>query len=59
MFFTNIGRSVADACGHEHETRDEAQACLTKHQAECRQKGKVSHRLVVELESMDEVEDLI
>jgi hypothetical protein len=57
MFIT-VGNTPKDCCNHEHPTRDEAQACLVKYQNELRRAGKVSHRVVLELESLEELDDL-
>ena len=55
--FTTLGNKAVDCCEHEHETRDEAQLCLLEHHKLMRLIGKVSTRQVVELDSMEEIED--
>lgn len=53
--FTTLGPRVADCCEHEHPTRDDAQTCLVAHQAAMRGAGRVSERVVVEAESLEEL----
>lgn len=47
--------NTIDCCGHEHETRDEAQLCLLEHQKEMRHQNKISTRQIVEIDSLDQV----
>lgn len=58
--YTTAGRWTTkglDCCGHEHDTRDEAQKCLLQHQNDMRKAGKLSSREIVEVESLDELYD--
>jgi hypothetical protein len=46
MVFTTYG-SVRGCCGHRHETRQSADACLADDQAGCSSQGGYSDRAVV------------
>lgn len=54
--FINVGQNK-DHCGHEHETIRDAQKCLTEHQNECRKIGKISYRIIMEVDSIESLED--
>jgi hypothetical protein len=56
MFFTTVGRRDG-CCEHEHETFIKAQECLVKHQTERRNKNKISDRVILEVESFQQLED--
>lgn len=56
MFLT-VGRK--EYCEHNHSTFEEAQRCLAEHQNECRRLDKTSDRTIVEVESVEELEDLM
>lgn len=56
--YTTVGRRSTlgiDCCDHEHETHDEAQRCLLDHQNEMRKAKKVSTRMIIEVESIEQV----
>jgi hypothetical protein len=58
--YTTVGKRSSrsiDCCDHEHESRDDAQRCLLSHQNEMRRAGNVSHREIIEVETLDEVYD--
>jgi hypothetical protein len=56
--YTNVSLKRGTHCQHLHENRDLAQKCLLEHQAECRKNGKVSDRVILEVESLEDVSDL-
>ena len=55
MYIT-VGRKDG-MCGHKHETFGEAQACLTKYQNERRKANKISDRVVLECDSIEQLEE--
>lgn len=54
--YVTVGRRDG-CCNHEHETFSNAQECLTKHQTERRKANKVSDRVIVECNSLKELEE--
>lgn len=54
--FVNVGKGN-DHCPHEHETWDDAQKCLTEYTQELRKLGKVCDRIIVETDSIEQLED--
>lgn len=50
-----MGRS--QHCGHKHEKREEAEKCLLEYVNKCRKQNLVSDRMIVETESIEELED--
>jgi hypothetical protein len=54
--YTTIGPN-GKGCKHEHETFDEAQECLHDFLETCRKANKVANRVVVECNSLEELED--
>ncbi|MFO7253447.1 MAG: hypothetical protein DIU60_022110 [Actinomycetes bacterium] len=49
MAYTTWG-PVRDCCGHEHDTMDEAEACIAADARGCRAQGGYSDRQVREVE---------
>ena len=54
MFIT-VGNK--DHCGHEHTTFEEAQICLNDYIDKCRKRNKISNRIILEMESIEQLED--
>lgn len=56
MFIT-IGRK--SHCNHEHETYEEAQKCVGKHISTLRAQNKISDRVIVEVDSLEEADEML
>lgn len=54
--YTTVGIR-SGMCLHEHTNREEAEECLNNYLKDCRLKGKISDRIVVETTSLDELRD--
>ena len=48
-----------EECGHRHETMDEAMQCLSSYMEEYRNKNKVCYKTIVEVETEEELEELM
>ncbi len=57
--YTTIGKFSKSSCRHLHKTFDEAQECLIKHQNECRKSDKISDRIILEIDSLEDLDDIL
>jgi hypothetical protein len=55
--FITASKGSGKHCGHEHASFEEAQKCLMAYAEEMRKKSKLSDRIIVEVNSIEDFED--